>query len=144
MMKISKHLDTNAGDRFVCSCGCGMGSFVEHFDPQLILFFEQYRTLVGGPLFVCSGYRCPRHNSHTPGAAPLSRHCVGGAFDIIVPLETLTPELHFTLIDTAATQVGLVKWGRGWYPVKKGRKIAWIHIDTGTPSQANGVRTWEK
>ncbi len=63
------------------ACHCG-----QH-DWQLWLIMdnlEAVRVSFAHPMIVNSGYRCPIHNSHQPGAAVNSRHIYGMAADIDV------------------------------------------------------------
>lgn len=50
-------------------------------DRRLIKAYRRFRTLIGVPLKINSGYRCPRHNMETQGAT-YSRHLTGQAIDI--------------------------------------------------------------
>lgn len=48
------------------------------------LLLEQVRTLLGAPVIISSGYRCPALNSAI-GGAPRSAHMLGLAADFIAP-----------------------------------------------------------
>ena len=76
-MQISKNFQLA---EFVCRCGCG-GVVV---DTRLILALEEIRTMVGGPVYVSSGFRCRRHN-WSIGGVPDSYHTQGLAADITCP-----------------------------------------------------------
>ena len=41
---------------------------------------ERYRTALGQPVHILSGFRCPKHNAEV-GGAPFSRHMMGLAVD---------------------------------------------------------------
>lgn len=56
--------------------------------PELLAKLEQLRKLVGRPLRIVSGYRCPTHNRAVGGAAN-SQHMYGAAVDL--PLGAATP-----------------------------------------------------
>jgi zinc D-Ala-D-Ala carboxypeptidase len=47
----------------------------------LCLFMEQVRTILGAPIHVNSGYRCPQLNGQTPGSAKASAHMSALACD---------------------------------------------------------------
>lgn len=49
--------------------------------PELITKLEVLRAMVGKPLIITSGYRCPTHNKAVGGAAK-SQHVLGTAADI--------------------------------------------------------------
>lgn len=53
---------------------------------DMIKAYEGFRELVGVPLIINSGYRCPQHNKAV-GGTPMSRHQTGEAIDI--SLQTL-------------------------------------------------------
>jgi len=62
-----------------CPC-CG----VMVMDTQVVEALEALRSLLGAPIRVTSGYRCPRHNKEI-GGHPTSLHMAGEAVDIQVP-----------------------------------------------------------
>ena len=53
-------------------------------DERLINVLDAVREVVGVPLVVTSGYRCPSHNAAV-GGVPNSQHVQGIAADIAVP-----------------------------------------------------------
>jgi uncharacterized protein YcbK (DUF882 family) len=59
-------------------CRCCGEVMVEE---DLVNALEELRELVGGPLFVTSGYRCPAHN-RAVGGAKNSYHMKGMAADV--------------------------------------------------------------
>jgi zinc D-Ala-D-Ala carboxypeptidase len=69
---------------FACGChgqleGCS-GVLVL---PALLAGLDLYRgQVVGGPVDIISGYRCPAHNAELDGAAPDSQHPWGSAADL--------------------------------------------------------------
>ena len=63
---------------FACPC---CGELV--IDMELIDQLERLRFLVGKPIIILSGYRCPKHNREV-GGAPTSQHLYGRAADIRV------------------------------------------------------------
>jgi uncharacterized protein YcbK (DUF882 family) len=48
---------------------------------SLLRVLEQLREVVGRPLAIVSGYRCPEHNAAV-GGKPASQHLLGTAVDI--------------------------------------------------------------
>jgi len=63
-------------DEFRCPC-CGIAIVTL----PLLRLLERLRDLVGEPLIITSGYRCPKHNAEV-GGAPDSLHMAGCAADI--------------------------------------------------------------
>jgi len=51
--------------------------------PQIILSVQKFRDLVGKPVQILSGYRCPKHNAEVEGVR-FSQHLVGNAADVRV------------------------------------------------------------
>lgn len=74
-MKLSPHFKRS---EFACHC-CEQ----VQVDPRLVDALESLRTLVGRPINVESGYRCPKHNKEVKGS-PRSQHLSGHAADIWV------------------------------------------------------------
>ncbi|ADE57224.1 YcbK family protein [Aminobacterium colombiense] len=60
-----------------CRCGCDRCDI----KPKLLSLLEKIRSLVGTPIFINSGYRCPTHNKRI-GGVPNSWHTQGVAADI--------------------------------------------------------------
>jgi len=77
---VSKQLSAHFyEDEFRCR-HCGQLP-AEGMTPALITKLEQLRVLIGQPLIITSGYRCPTHNRAVGGAAK-SQHVLGTAADI--------------------------------------------------------------
>lgn len=74
--KVSKHFTY---DEFECKCGCG----TMQIDAQFLQSLEQLRELIGVPIHVTSGYRCPEHPETIK--RPNSYHVQGMAADIYAP-----------------------------------------------------------
>ncbi len=72
-MRLSRNFD----DREFACRHCG----VVKVAPHLVEHLEKLRTIVGRPLVIVSGYRCPVHNANV-GGRPSSIHLLGGAADI--------------------------------------------------------------
>lgn len=51
----------------------------------LCAFMEQVRAILGAPVTVTSGYRCPKLNGLTPGSSALSAHPFALACDFVAP-----------------------------------------------------------
>jgi uncharacterized protein YcbK (DUF882 family) len=66
-------------EEFACQCGCGSNET----DTALIYALQELRDLIGKPIVITSGYRCPGHNEEC-GGAPASQHPQGMAADIHV------------------------------------------------------------
>lgn len=61
------------------TCGC---TETVH-DAQLSAYLQQIREHFGKPLYITSGYRCPKHNAAV-GGTPNSRHTKGQAADFYI------------------------------------------------------------
>ena len=95
---------------FECPC-----CHLVKLDPRLLEKLQKLRDQIGGPLYISSGYRCPRENARV-GGVPHSYHLYGMAADVYtktVPLDKLL-EL--------AREVGFT--GIGYYP-----KRHFLHLD---------------
>lgn len=75
-MRLSQHF---GAAEFACKC-CGEPGEI---DPLLVDTLEALRGLVGRPIRINSGYRCPKHNARI-GGSPKSQHMAGRAADIRV------------------------------------------------------------
>lgn len=71
---------------FACKC-CGQlpPQARENIEALVDNVLDPAREAYGGPIYVNSGYRCPRHNAEVGGVAR-SQHLVGEAADV-VPIE---------------------------------------------------------
>lgn len=79
--------------------------------PTLVAHLEQLRAIVGRPLKIVSGYRCPWWNARV-GGAPQSRHLKGDAADL--------PSGYATVAQAAAAGFSGI-----------GNKGQWaVHVDT--------------
>lgn len=102
---------------FACkgaSCGC---TEVLH-DPILSKTLQQIRDHFGKPLYITSGYRCPKHNEAVGGVSG-SLHTKGMAADIVIT--GVKPEQ----IAKYAQQIGVR--GIGLYGPEDGN---FVHLDT--------------
>ena len=64
---------------FACHCGCCCADVV----PELVEHLQSLRDLIGQPVIVVSGCRCPTHNAAVDGARN-SQHMAGRAADVRV------------------------------------------------------------
>ena len=76
MTKLSKNFDSS---EFTCGCGCGY----DDIDSKLVDKLQMLRDLVGKPIIITSGYRCPAYNKKISGYSN-SPHLTGEASDIQV------------------------------------------------------------
>ena len=76
---------------------------------ELVHILQQLRDLLGGPLIVRSGYRCPPHNVAV-GGSPSSYHTLGLAADVrhlfAFPRDVAAAARHFK---AAGALVGWVR-----------------------------------
>ncbi len=107
--KLSEHFDE---DEFVCRCGCGK----VHVDPRLVYLLEKARALLGRPIVIHSGFRCPAHNKAV-GGKPNSAHLTGEAADIVCAFSGDRFDLIRTFITLGVTRIGI------------GFKGGFIHVD---------------
>ncbi len=52
---------------------------------RLAVILEDVREILGKPIIIKSGYRCPELNEAVPGSSKTSAHCHGLAVDFISP-----------------------------------------------------------
>lgn len=109
-----------------CRCGCKPPTGVAINLARLASALEAIRVLVGGPIHVTSGYRCPEHNRRV-GGADMSQHTQGLAADIVV--KGMTPRKVASL---AARVPVLAAGGIGTYR-------GWVHVDV----RPNGPARWQ-
>lgn len=59
----------------------GMNNVGEGISPRLMNVLDAIRSVIGQPIYVNSGYRCPVHNANV-GGVPNSQHVDGTAADL--------------------------------------------------------------
>lgn len=64
---------------FSCKCGCGL----TNINMTLVALLQNVRNIIGQPIKINSGLRCPAHNASV-GGAPDSSHLQGWAADCSV------------------------------------------------------------
>ena len=113
--QLTKHFNLR---EFQCRC-CGQVKV----DSRLVDKLQMFRYVVGRPIIITSGYRCPTYNKAV-GGAPKSKHMEGIAADIKV--QGMTPEKVASL----ASQAGFT--GIGTYST-------FTHVDIReNPARWNG------
>lgn len=70
-----------------CKCGCRTPAHIAKNLAELATYLEQLRVLLGVPMTVHSGYRCPKHNAAV-GGAKASIHMTGHACDFSTRMHT--------------------------------------------------------
>lgn len=108
MGDLSPHF--NESEFFCRHCGAGHGLI----SPDLIKALEAIREVVGVPLVISSGYRCPEHNTAVNGGP---EHPAGQAADIVA-----SDNLKYRLVD-AAYETGIMRIGVG---------ASFVHVGVGT------------
>jgi hypothetical protein len=95
----------------------------EQLSKLLVLarFLEFIRLIIGRPLIVHSGYRCPELNGVTPGTSQTSQHPLCEACDFIG--EDMTAETTFNLISCYAP---FLKFGQ--LILETRNNVQWVHI----------------
>lgn len=96
-MRLSPHFDS---DEFACR-HCGRSEVTD----ELVMRLERLRAIVGRPLVVVSGFRCPQHN-RAVGGAKRSRHLSGEAADLEVGYARVSEAAHAGFLGIGAK--------RGW------------------------------
>jgi zinc D-Ala-D-Ala carboxypeptidase len=100
--------------------------------PRLIMLaemLERIRSVVGQPIVVSSGYRCPQLNSLV-GGATTSDHPQGHAADIIAPKFGTATELARLL----APLVSTLSIGQIILEGVRGKQ--WVHVSTREPERS--------
>lgn len=59
----------------------GLNNVGEGISPRLMHVLDAIRSVIGQPIYVNSGYRCPVHNANV-GGVPNSQHVDGTAADL--------------------------------------------------------------
>jgi zinc D-Ala-D-Ala carboxypeptidase len=109
-----------------CSC-CG----VRGMDDSFMHILDDLRHIVGFPLGISSGYRCPIHNSRVSSTGATGPHTTGKAVDIPVVGEKAMKVVE-AAIARGFTGIGVKQNG-----AHGGR---FIHVDMLTPQE--GPRPW--
>jgi zinc D-Ala-D-Ala carboxypeptidase len=86
-----------------CKCGCGLNNI----KPALLVKLEQARTVLGIPLVIDSGSRCPKHELEVSGKSG-GEHPDGDAVDI----RCLADRTRFNII-RAFLEFGVCRIGIG-------------------------------
>lgn len=98
---------------FECKC-CGEA----RVDADLVAALQELRDLAKAPVFVVSGYRCPKHNAAV-GGAKASQHMQGKAADIVI--KGLSPYQVYRLAEKVEA---FKNGGLGMYP-----QHGFVHVD---------------
>lgn len=109
MEKLTKNFNR---EEFKCRCGCGLMAI----NPAIVQRLQVIRDIVGLPIRILSGYRCPKHNKEVEGAAH-SLHMMGNAIDFRIE--------NYSMADLAKV---LERWSGGFHFY---RHENFIHIDIG-------------
>ena len=134
-MRLNEFLDDAKGDVLVCQCGCGYGSRIQHWGgpvPLLADIHAAIRAKVGGPVYVLSGARCPRHNAAV-AITERSQHSICQALDLAQP-QGWELAAFMALCEDVVERMAEGRGGVGLYPSQR-----FVHIDTGT-GEAPGRR----
>jgi uncharacterized protein YcbK (DUF882 family) len=114
-MQLSEHFRS---EEFACKC-CGTLP-PSGIDETLIECLEMLRFLIGSPLRIVSGYRCPEYNKKV-GGARRSKHLLGYAADVQVA--GTTADRSVTLISKHADKI--TEFNRGGIGLYK----TFVHLD---------------
>lgn len=106
-MMLSKHFDSS---EFACKDGCGGLNDGADIDPKLVDVLEAMRQLIGKPLVLSCGYRCPKHNAEVGGVWN-SQHVYGKAADVQTPDGSTPRELADAADVAGADGIGVYNWG---------------------------------
>ena len=92
---------------FDCKCGCGKNDMDEGFLKKL----DNMRHVLGFPLVVTSGYRCPDYNERVSTTGRNGPHTTGKAVDLSVFGYRAWVVLRYALGANAYPGVGLKQHG---------------------------------
>ena len=106
-MKLSEHFDSS---EFACKCGCGGMNDGAGVDPRLVEVLECIRGILGVPLVLSCGYRCPTHNAEVGGVWN-SQHVYGKAADVQLPDGVTLRQLYNAAEAAGADGIGIYDWG---------------------------------
>ena len=77
---MDKQLTANfRSEEFCCRCGCGFCDI----DMKVVQALQDLRDLLGKPIHILSGCRCPAHNAAVGGVGG-RQHLIGKAADITI------------------------------------------------------------
>jgi len=110
-----------------CKCGCKTPANIEANLARLADELEKLRHLIGLPIQVSSGYRCPEWN-RLCGGAPESQHQYGLAADVWVRGRT-PGQIKKAAEFITAFRLGGIGLYRGW-----------VHVDI----RSGGPARWSK
>ena len=74
---------------------------------------QALRNVVGTPIKINSGYRCPDYNDNVVKGAKNSQHKLGKASDIVIA--DMTPQETFELVDLLINEGELLQGGLSQY-----------------------------
>lgn len=106
-MKLSAHFDSS---EFACKCGCGGLHNGADINPRLVQVLERMRAILGVPLVLSCGYRCPTHNAEVGGVSN-SQHVYGNAADVQRPDSVDLEDLYDAAEYAGADGIGKYWWG---------------------------------
>ena len=86
-----------------CKCGCG----ADDISIDLVERLQSIRDIMGKPIHINSGVRCPHHNAKVGGSGE-SEHITGDAVDIQCEGSPLRYELLFLLMKKF-NRIGIAK-----------------------------------
>ena len=109
-----------------CHCGCGANKF----DPHTLNRCNVLREVMGIPLIMVSGYRCPRYNSLVSDSGENGPHTHGRAGDFSVS------GLVALKLIVAAKELGFTGFG-----LKQHGANRFVHLDD-LPNHYNQPRPW--
>ena len=106
-MQLSEHFDSS---EFACRCGCGGMDNGAGVNPHLVQVLERMRVILGVPLELSCGYRCPTHNAEVGGVWN-SQHVYGTAADVQKPYGVSLQRLYDAAEAAGADGIGMYDWG---------------------------------
>lgn len=138
-MSQEQHLLAFGLSREEMACPC-CGHLVA--DPELLSAWARFRTKLGRPVTIASGYRCADHNAKV-GGAHASQHRQGKALDIVCDAVELESEwIYRLLLESGFRGIG---HGEGIFHIDvREDAYFWLYVPDGQEDDPGLTRIYQK